>query len=258
MGDSRQFGIVPGNGAWPNSLGSQFFTSIQRHCPDVAQVLSLEALSSSLTDEAEEVAQKPLDREFIATAVRSLTVRLAFTTIRNIVCQCAAVCESPIELATVFALGIVGLDVFDAVTFDLPAGVSGNTDGDTVLRIKPQAQIEQYRVDFLLTLVAYQDTGEGVVISQKQLVVECDGSDFHDSTVEQLIRDRRRDRQLQMRGFDVFRYSGAEIWKDCFAVARETVLFLKNSIEQPVPVAQRKQAASERSDGPPARAAGMG
>lgn len=259
MADSRQLEIVQqASSAFPSSLATQFFTSMRRCCPDVAQVRTLDALSTSLADAAEGVAQRALDREFIETAGRSLTVRMAFTTVRNIVCQCAAICESPIELALAFSLSVVGLDLLDAILFDLPAGVSGNTDGDNVLRIKPQCQIDQYRVDFVVTLTAYsEDRESGVLVQQKQLVVECDGADYHDASIEQLVRDRQRDRQLQVRGFHVFRYSGAEIWRDCFGVAREVLLFLKSSVERQITASQRKQMVTEKNGGPQARAASL-
>lgn len=111
--------------AWPNSLAVQFFTSMRRHCADSAQVRSLEDLAATIANSAEQSAQKPLDREFIETAARSLSVLYATSTIRKIVCECAVVCESPIELATLFALGVVGMKNFETVLFDLPREWSG-------------------------------------------------------------------------------------------------------------------------------------
>lgn len=254
MVDLRQLEIVSNssNGsAWPNSLAVQFFTSLRHHAPELAQVRSLDELTSILADAAEEAAQKPLEREFVACAARTLAVQFTANTIRNIICECASICESPIELATVFALGVIGFEEFDTVLFDVPSGVVGNADSDTVLRIKPQAQTDQYRVDILLTAVGYQDNGNGVSAVQKQVVVECDGSDSHDTTVEQLVRDRRRDRQLQKLGLGVFRYSGAEIWRDVFDVARKITSFLKSSLQQQ----KKKPVDREESGGSLARTA---
>ena len=113
-------------------------------------------------DAAEETADKPLEREFIEAAARSLAIQFALGTSSNIVSRCAALCESPLELAMVFALGVIGLEMFGSILFDLPTGCCGNADGDTVLQIKPQAKIGRYRVDFLLTLVTYQKGESGV------------------------------------------------------------------------------------------------
>jgi hypothetical protein len=63
---------------------------------------------------------------------------------------------------------------------------------------------------------------------------------FAVATVEQLVRDRRRDRVLQIAGFNVFRYSGSEVWRDVFACAREVVGFVKTAIEKERIAEQRK------------------
>ena len=47
-----------------------------------------------------------------------------------------------------------------------------------------------------------------------KVVVECDGHDFHERTKEQARKDRRRDRELQAKGYLVLRYTGSEVWRD--------------------------------------------
>jgi hypothetical protein len=65
------------------------------------------------------------------------------------------------------------------VLFDAPAGVARNAGSDTALRIEPTSEVEQYRVDILLT------AAESLRLrSSPQLVIECDGSNFHDSIVK--------------------------------------------------------------------------
>jgi len=62
-----------------------------------------------------------------------------------------------------------------------------------------------------------------------------------------------------MRGFDVFRYSGAEIWQDCFGVAHEVAIFLKGSVERQRHGAGKKAASTDGNGGGPlARAATSG
>ena len=46
------------------------------------------------------------------------------------------------------------------------------------------------------------------------LVVECDGHDFHERTKEQAARDRARDRDAQLIGHSLFRFTGSEIHRD--------------------------------------------
>jgi very-short-patch-repair endonuclease len=76
--------------------------------------------------------------------------------------------------------------------------------------IQPQAQIGKYRVDFLVELKSEMEGWDW----KSQLVIECDGHDFHERTKEQAINDKTRDRELQRVGIPVIRFSGSEIWKD--------------------------------------------
>jgi very-short-patch-repair endonuclease len=73
-----------------------------------------------------------------------------------------------------------------------------------VISVLPQAHVaEHYRADFL---VSYHFFG-----SDYRVVVECDGHDFHERTKEQAKRDKRRDRDLQKLGYEVFRFTGSEL-----------------------------------------------
>lgn len=78
--------------------------------------------------------------------------------------------------------------------------------------IKGQQQIEEYRVDFLITYPFMAASG---------VVVECDGHDFHERTKEQAARDRKRDRRLQQLGYVVLRFTGSEIVSALPTVLRE-------------------------------------
>ncbi|CAB4949674.1 unannotated protein [freshwater metagenome] len=87
------------------------------------------------------------------------------------------------------------------------------------LIVEPQAQLEGWRVDFL---VHAWETGR---ISGKEqwrrLIVECDGHAFHERTKEQAARDRSRDREFQLRGYTVLRFTGSEIHNDPLGCARQ-------------------------------------
>jgi very-short-patch-repair endonuclease len=109
-----------------------------------------------------------------------------------------------------------------------------------VLWITPQAQIRNYRADFLRTMQLVDEEPE-INVYKKQLIVECDGFDFHERTPKQAARDWQRDRELQTQGFNVFRYTGSEIWADGFRCAEQAVTFLTGSIE-----AQRTAEALRR------------
>ena len=136
-------------------------------------------------------------------------------------------CESPIEEAMASAF-LVAADYFSDGPADLNLGdISRTPDWGTVM-ISPQAQIGDYRVDFLLRYRTVLPKFEGSelvrdVEADKQMVVECDGHDFHERTKEQASRDKERDRTLQSVSFLVFRFSGADIWRDVFGCATQAL-----------------------------------
>jgi hypothetical protein len=56
--------------------------------------------------------------------------------------------------------------------------------------------------------------------SNFNLIVECDGFEFH-SDKDSFIKDRKRDRILKSKNFDVLRYSGSEIYNDPLGTASD-------------------------------------
>ena len=74
--------------------------------------------------------------------------------------------------------------------------------------LSPQHQIGEHRVDFAIFI-------NGVASDEEiKVVIECDGHDFHEKTKEQAARDKRRDRDLQIAGWKVLRFTGSEIWRN--------------------------------------------
>lgn len=80
------------------------------------------------------------------------------------------------------------------------------------------------RVDFLIHCYAYWPRlPEPKSECWRTLAVECDGHNFHERTKEQAARDRARDRNLQMRGIEVFRFTGSELWRDPWGCAGQVI-----------------------------------
>lgn len=212
MPDASQLQIVSSpttNGfLWPGSLADRFQKSLAIHSPEAAKPRSLEALTRSIADNAQKANEPLLDQSFLTIAARALHIQAATMSVQAIITRCTQICESPVELALVFALGFVGRQQCAAVLYDFGSDVLGDAEGDTTLRIKPQARFDGFRVDLLLTLQCIEDGPDGIIVQAKQLAVEADGAEFHDPTPEQAIRDRKRDRQLQAQGLNVFRFAG--------------------------------------------------
>lgn len=87
--------------------------------------------------------------------------------------------------------------------------------------MEPQAKISEFRVDFLITF----STGHR---KHQNMIVECDGHNFHDRTPEQASRDRERDRSLTSSGYRVYRFTGTDLNRrpiECVTELAEFILF---------------------------------
>jgi very-short-patch-repair endonuclease len=211
------------------SSAADFIARAQR--PELAA--TLEATVERLSQEAAQLPCCNVDTTLGAVVVRMLAQSTLCETVSPVVLACARKCGSPIEFAFCFAMGTVARARHHAVLYDLGYGiVMGDAEGCDTLRIQPQAKLNGARVDFLVTYQAIEDEGEGVELYQRQVVVECDGHDFHERTKEQAARDRERDRGLQGLGLNVFRYTGAEIWRDVFGCAEDLLDFLAKGVKQ--------------------------
>lgn len=123
--------------------------------------------------------------------------------------------------------------------FDIVTMYGDNAD---VLVINNQKKIGDYRVDFLLELesdvpdfinkVKLADGKKipGIMRETAKLIVECDGHDFHEKTKEQAIKDKTRDRTLQSVGYNIYHFTGSEIYKDCFKCAMQCYDFLFDKV----------------------------
>lgn len=65
--------------------------------------------------------------------------------------------------------------------------------------IVPQYEVGNYRVDF--------------AVLDKNIAIEIDGHDYH-KTKEQRTNDAERERNLELLGWKVIRFTGSEIFKD--------------------------------------------
>lgn len=99
--------------------------------------------------------------------------------------------------------------------------------GYDMLLLRPQVSLslpyeKTWRVDFLLTYFRAVEHQTG----WRQVVVECDGHDFHERTKDQAAHDRSNDRAAVQAGYPVLRFTGSEIWRDPWGCAGEVISFL--------------------------------
>lgn len=131
------------------------------------------------------------------------------------------VLQSPIEV--LFLSAILSRLKFDYDgSFDFL--VSSNKDPDTqndsassrqLIHMCFQHKIGFRRVDFLFFTYSHS------LQKNRKLIVECDGHDFHEKTKEQSSRDKSKDRAATLNGFDTFRFTGSEIWKNPIGCAEQ-------------------------------------
>jgi hypothetical protein len=138
--------------------------------------------------------------------------------------------DSPIERLFFLALysrcrfGICMVDrTINVVRDETIDAAKERNQGDLLLQ--RQYTIEGVgRVDFLIH--AYADWGlnpGGGQVGWRRLIIECDGHDFHERTKEQAAKDRARDRAAQLMGFEVFRFTGSELWRDPWGCADQVI-----------------------------------
>lgn len=87
------------------------------------------------------------------------------------------------------------------------------------LHVKPQHPIGKYSADCLV----YYGFWDGPLNGEKLIVVECDGHDFHERTKQQAAHDKARDRFMHKAGYQVFRHTGSELYKNPYDAAFEVV-----------------------------------
>jgi len=81
------------------------------------------------------------------------------------------------------------------------------------IHIHPQVKIDMFRVDF-----GIMNTHPN---HKHKLIIECDSQQFHERTEKERRYEKARDRYLIKKGIKAFHYTGSEIVKDPFRIAKE-------------------------------------
>ena len=94
-----------------------------------------------------------------------------------------------------------------------------------------QVDVAGWRADFLIHVFADWSRAEKAgPMGWNRLIVECDGHDFHERTKEQAARDRDRDRQAQLAGIEIFRFTGSELWRDPLGCADQVIAWANRRV----------------------------
>ena len=104
----------------------------------------------------------------------------------------------------------------------------GKYSSGSEIIITPQYNINNYRVDFLLTHM--RDT-TSPIDTTKQLIIECDSQEWHERIEKERRYEKQRDRCFTTLGYKTIHFTGKEINDDALVVAVE-ILSLFTGIEQ--------------------------
>jgi very-short-patch-repair endonuclease len=113
------------------------------------------------------------------------------------------------------------VEIIDGDGSDPHPTVLARIEEKGTLLIHLQHRLLDWRADFVLSCPS---------ISDKKVIIECDGHDFHERTKEQAARDRGRDRAAQAAGYMMLRYTGSEIYRDPLKCARSALKALADLI----------------------------
>lgn len=96
----------------------------------------------------------------------------------------------------------------------------------------PQREIctenKKYVVDFEFETDEYVNQFN----TNKKVIIECDGHQFHQKTKEQVTKDNKREYDLKMTGYQILRFSGSQIYNEPFKCAEDTYNFIMKCIEE--------------------------
>jgi hypothetical protein len=122
-------------------------------------------------------------------------------------------CDSPIE--ELFLAGLMAASFRHADCIEFREG--GPLNGPAPIRptCYQQVRISEYKVDFLIVRPS--------VSASRNVVVECDGREYHALVQEQTSRDRERDAFLNRTGYTVLRFTGAELNADAYRCGYEVL-----------------------------------
>lgn len=141
----------------------------------------------------------------LSEKVREMVADNVFDTLNTLLYQIRE-CESPIEQMFCVAL-IEAIHVHEC-------HIAINMQKELVL------EGSKIRVDFLLVPYTEDDC--------PQIVIECDGHDYHERTKEQAAKDRSRDRLLRRNGYEVMRFTGSEIYQKPYRCASEVITLFRS------------------------------
>lgn len=126
-------------------------------------------------------------------------------------------CQSPIE------------EIF-AVAFDVQLIDKGFPYCEA-LSLKPQKEIRANGNKYIADFCICAETSEWFSFDHDyQLIIECDGHEFHEKTKEQVTQRNQRDMDLKSAGYDVLHFSGSQIYQNPIECSKQALDYLMQKV----------------------------
>ena len=92
-------------------------------------------------------------------------------------------------------------------------------------RIEREFPVGNYRCDFLCEY----ERMKGARVFRSSVLVELDSQKWHETTEEQRRYEKKRERFIQSKGFNILRFTGKEIMENPFSCVKEVEDFLREN-----------------------------
>lgn len=92
-------------------------------------------------------------------------------------------------------------------------------------RIQREYKIDKYRCDFLCE---YEKI-TGKKLKKSSVLVELDSQKWHETNEEQRRYEKKRERFIQSKGFNILRFTGKEVMENPFSCVKEVENFLREN-----------------------------
>lgn len=131
--------------------------------------------------------------------------------------------EMPLKsLMPVLLYGCTPIEAIFDMAFQTYVLGGGEFEGKTFYFLEEQHEVlireKRYVVDFFN--------------EKSNLIIECDGHDFHQKTKEQVRKDNEREYDLKMAGYNILRFSGSQIYNRPFECAEKAYLYIEKLVQE--------------------------
>lgn len=120
------------------------------------------------------------------------------------------------------------IEIIFKIAFDLYIQLLNKKDIFLFNQVPIKVREKKYIVDFYFEKDEYVNKFN----TNKKIIIECDGYEFHQKTKEQVKHDNEREYDLKMAGYEIIRFSGSQIYNEPFKCAEDTYNYIIKSIQE--------------------------